>query len=326
MRMKLFFLWLITTGCAGTLTAQTDLTGTWEGSMGNDQFLQINILQNGNRICGYTYDYMLSDRRSYCKAYFEAMYNKSSREWIFTGTSFIQNPFVSGGNHVLMRLRLAYFEFEGKQILRGSSSFKSVLSNLLMGGISQRVYLEKVSDRPTTVYPGMKACLPDPPKDSVLRRDSAVKQKLSVARDSVVKKADTVVTPIKENPLRKDSLLLTRKMAERKNENITTLRVNTRKIEIKVFDNGIVDDDTVSVFYNKQLLLSHQRLTNRPIVINLELDEKANTHEILLFAENLGRIPPNTAMVVIRAGELRHELFARSDMQQNAAVLLEYKP
>ncbi|MEZ5029229.1 MAG: hypothetical protein R2765_10660 [Ferruginibacter sp.] len=50
------------------LTAQ-DLTGTWEGDMGTYQFLQVNIIQNGNNICGYTWDHINYDQNDFCKAF-----------------------------------------------------------------------------------------------------------------------------------------------------------------------------------------------------------------------------------------------------------------
>jgi len=66
-----------------------DITGTWEGKLGNDQFLQLNIIQNGDKICGYTWDFVKADQRSHCKAYFEGRYDKRQDKWLIEGTSFI---------------------------------------------------------------------------------------------------------------------------------------------------------------------------------------------------------------------------------------------
>jgi hypothetical protein len=86
-----------------------------------------------------------------------------------------------------------------------------------------------------------------------------------------------------------------------------------------------VDGDTVSIFYNGRLLVNKQRLSEKPIVLNIELDEKAALHEITLFAENLGSIPPNTALVVVTAGDKRYELHASSSLEENAVLIFEYK-
>ena len=52
------------------------------------------------------------------------------------------------------------------------------------------------------------------------------------------------------------------------------LEVDVKRINLKVYDNGVVDNDTVSIFYNGKLLLSHQRLSETPIIIDLNLDER----------------------------------------------------
>ena len=51
-----------------SLGAAQDITGTWEGDLGNDQFIQVNVIQVKNQLCGYTWDYIYANQRSYCKA------------------------------------------------------------------------------------------------------------------------------------------------------------------------------------------------------------------------------------------------------------------
>src|SRR5690348_16242398 len=84
-------------------TMSQDITGTWEGNLGSDQFLQLNIIQNGDKICGYTWDYVKLDQRSHCKAYFEGRYDKKQNKWLIDGVSFIENS----GSRILMKLSLA---------------------------------------------------------------------------------------------------------------------------------------------------------------------------------------------------------------------------
>ncbi len=74
------------------------------------------------------------------------------------------------------------------------------------------------------------------------------------------------------------------------------------------------------------MLLSHQLLSEKAIEINLELNDRQTRHEITLFAENLGSIPPNTALIVITAGEKRYELFASASLQENAVLVFDYRP
>ncbi|MDQ6813034.1 MAG: hypothetical protein M3040_04795, partial [Bacteroidota bacterium] len=48
-------------------------------------------------------------------------------------------------------------------------------------------------------------------------------------------------------------------------------------------------------------------------------------NEIAMFAENLGRIPPNTALAVIYAGDQRFELNLTSTLSKNASIRFRRK-
>jgi hypothetical protein len=54
--------------------------------------------------------------------------------------------------------------------------------------------------------------------------------------------------------------------------------------------------------------------------MELELDDK-DENEIKLFAENLGEIPPNTALMIISSGERRIELNLSASLTNNAVVV-----
>ncbi|HNA00676.1 MAG TPA: hypothetical protein PLN49_07430, partial [Ferruginibacter sp.] len=58
----------------------------------------------------------------------------------------------------------------------------------------------------------------------------------------------------------------------------------------------------------------------------IDLDEKQERHEITMVAENLGSIPPNTALIVVYAGNKRYELFSSASLEENAVLVFEYKP
>jgi hypothetical protein len=70
--------------------------------------------------------------------------------------------------------------------------------------------------------------------------------------------------------------------------------------------------------------LSHQLVSEKPIILDLELDENLVQNEIILFAENLGSISPNTALIVVNAGDKRYELFSNADLGKNAVLVIEY--
>ena len=44
-----------------------------------------------------------------------------------------------------------------------------------------------------------------------------------------------------------------------------------------------------------------------------------------MVGENLGSIPPNTALMIINAGDKRYQLYLTSDEQKNAMVRFIYE-
>ena len=101
------------------------------------------------------------------------------------------------------------------------------------------------------------------------------------------------------------------------------LEISSDSIRVSLYDNGEIDGDTVSVFLNGKPVMVHQGLTARAINLYLTLDNSKDVNEISLFAENLGRIPPNTALMVVTDGITRFEVFLSSSFTQNATVRIK---
>lgn len=96
--------------------------------------------------------------------------------------------------------------------------------------------------------------------------------------------------------------------------------VKSDSLRITFYDNGDVDGDTISVFYNKVPVLQKQNLSVQGVNLYLKLDSTTNLHDISMFAENLGRIPPNTALMIIHDGINRYEVFLTSTFETNGTV------
>ncbi len=97
------------------------------------------------------------------------------------------------------------------------------------------------------------------------------------------------------------------------------------EITLKLYDNGEVDGDTISVYHNNVLLVSHARLSEKPVTFYITIDAAHPHHELVMVAENLGSIPPNTSMMVVNAGTQRYEVYISSSEQKNAKVVFDLK-
>lgn len=111
----------------------------------------------------------------------------------------------------------------------------------------------------------------------------------------------------------------------REKEVVKTVTVNTARIKIELYDNAEIDHDTVTVFINNKLLLYRKMLTDKPLTIDLTALPGVE-YELVMYADNLGEIPPNTALMMVTAGDRKIEVFLSSSEQKSAAVRFIYQP
>jgi hypothetical protein len=103
------------------------------------------------------------------------------------------------------------------------------------------------------------------------------------------------------------------------------LEVESDSIRITFYDNGDIDGDTISVFLNGAPVLANQMITDRGTNIYVTLDNMKDVNEISMFAQNLGKFPPNTALMVVTDGMTRYEVYLSSSLTQTATVRLVRK-
>ncbi len=117
-----------------------------------------------------------------------------------------------------------------------------------------------------------------------------------------------------------------KKAAERRTDAQQTVLFKADSLVIAVYDNGEVDGDTVSVLLNGQVIMARQGLKTTAVKQTIYLPA-GNDEEftLVLYAENLGKYPPNTGLLVIYDGEERHYVRFSADLQRNAAVTLKRK-
>lgn len=122
-------------------------------------------------------------------------------------------------------------------------------------------------------------------------------------------------------------LLTSTPLVLRTRENALFKRIETEVGEIKIdlYDNGEIDGDTVSIYHNNTLIRSHMRLSQKPISITIDLSTAESHHEIIMVAENLGSIPPNTSVMIVTTVNNRYQVFISSSEQKNAKIVFDLK-
>jgi hypothetical protein len=112
---------------------------------------------------------------------------------------------------------------------------------------------------------------------------------------------------------------------ERENEVVNEVTVDADSIQVDFYDNGEIDGDSISVFLNRQLIAFSQKLSTKAIHFDIPLDTTREYNEITMFADNLGVIPPNTALMVVNDGKRRYEVRLSSSFTKNASVRIRRK-
>ena len=104
-----------------------------------------------------------------------------------------------------------------------------------------------------------------------------------------------------------------------------TIVVEDDELKVDLYDNGEIDGDSVSVFFNGKLMVTHQRLSDKPITLKIKLDPEVEDNDLVMFAENLGSIPPNTALMIVTVGDQRFEVRITSTEQTSGTVRFKLK-
>ena len=112
---------------------------------------------------------------------------------------------------------------------------------------------------------------------------------------------------------------------KRRTDIVKTIDIEQPTFHLAFYDNGEIDGDSITVFYNGKVVLSHQRLSDKPVSLTLTLDKNAPENIVTMYADNLGTIPPNTALMIVTDGGKRYEVRMESDYGKSGSVIFRSK-
>ncbi|MDO6433638.1 hypothetical protein Q4E93_23710 [Flavitalea sp. BT771] len=131
------------------------------------------------------------------------------------------------------------------------------------------------------------------------------------------------ITTIPTNP---KTIGAAAELALRKTEAIRTIDFKSDSLILVLYDNGIVDGDTVSVVLNDEVIIPKQGLTEQAYRKVIKIPPSmGDSLQLVIYAENLGSIPPNSGLLIIEDGSDRYEVGFKGDMKKSPAVILRRK-
>lgn len=158
-------------------------------------------------------------------------------------------------------------------------------------------------------------------QDSVMNAIKVLKETFQVWRPS---ETDTVAA-VNIQPRNVVNYVVSNQYKEREKVVADELAVDSDTLKVDFYDNGEIDGDSISVFYNDKLIAFNRILSTRSVHFDIPLDSTKEINEITMFADNLGAIPPNTALMIVNDGKKRYELRLTSNFEKNATIRIKKK-
>jgi hypothetical protein len=137
------------------------------------------------------------------------------------------------------------------------------------------------------------------------------------------------ITPLRDSTVVRRNLFVfpapPAALTRRTNTTIKTFETTAGEVKLDLYDNGEIDGDTVSIYHNNKLIVSKTRLTQKPITLRISVNRESPHHELVMVAENLGSIPPNTSLMIVTTATKRYQVFISSTEQKNGKVVFDLK-
>jgi len=110
--------------------------------------------------------------------------------------------------------------------------------------------------------------------------------------------------------------------AQRGEKLLQTMTVNADSLTLSFYDNGVVDGDRISVYVNGMNVIDNVLLTAAATKKTIPVNAVDGEIKLVLVAETLGSLPPNTGLLIIHDGDNRYNVHFSADLQTNASIIL----
>jgi hypothetical protein len=312
------------------------ITGTWKGKI-DRQKVELKIIQKGDSLTGtsYYYESAIKYRRYSIRGFFDA----STNEAVWWDDRLIEekparSSLAAGKTPLLARADFncpgsGKMMLDGKAGKAGETDPKGIVD-------LDKIEFGSFSDEWDFVIDNYTAGGNDPQlidsielisRMAVTQEQVLVKQETPAFTTPVQKTIIAVVPVIKEETTITPAPKIVRqtieeKLLTRKKVFTTEIPVMGDSIELRFYDNAEIDGDSISLFLNEQLIFQHIRLLGTAYTIKLAAAALNETNELIMVAENLGTIPPNTSYMVAIVGDKRYEARLESTEGSSAMIRL----
>ena len=302
-----------------------DLSGVWAGRIevnGTDVPYQMYLGREENGFSGYGMTIMQIE--GYEQVGIKTLKIEAKKDkFILEDDELVFNNFSTPGKRMIFYATLSLEENKTSALLTGKFKTRSV-DMRDRTSYTGNVELKKLNAAATSQLMAKLEQLKllnrnEDPSSLVMQTDQdklkpAAQQKITTTKKTAVELPSTaaLLPPAAEINIRRKEL-------------IQEFEVNTDSVRLTFYDNGSVDGDTISVLLNNELIVAKELLSTKAIERTIRFPSNSNSMELIMYAESLGSIAPNSGLLIMQSGKNRMEIRFVGDLSKSPAVQIKRK-
>lgn len=322
------------------------ITGVWKGKI-DHRNVELKIVKNGDSLTGTSYYYTSPGnfRRYSIKGYFDA----SDNSVVWWDDQLIGEKSTNRllpARPALPYISTADFNCPGgtKMYLTGKAALKEKAEQPTAPVDLQKFITPVFNDEwdyvienyttgandPELIDSIGRVAVTKPVPASIIEKqqqepsgeDVVVQPKKQVSIPAPAKKPSIKTTsePAREPVVTAAPLTNEQRLITRSRQLVQEIPVTGDSVELRFYDNAEIDGDSIAVFLNDKMLAEHILLSDKPFIIKLPVAALLQSNDLVMVAENLGSIPPNTSLMIAMVDGKRYEARLASTEQSSALI------
>ena len=314
MRPLLFFLFFFT----GSAAAAQNVSGFYSGTLYNDttrhtQVYELALSDYRNKVSGYAYATFIANDTFYYSIR-RIRGEKKGGHLVVEDAEMIAHNFPNGPDKGVRRITQIPIDHltNGDTLGHFKATWKTTATKQFYSLPGTMAMQRRTDSSQSALFAHLTEMrlLPTPTTEAIAAAKPAVKK-------ADQKEKETSATPTPVVPMA---------YTQRAQKRLQTIEVESDSLVLYFYDNGVVDGDVISVYLNGENIIANAKLLGVATkkTVHLSTVDAANV-ELVLVAETLGDMPPNTGLLVVQDGARRYEVRFSADLQTNATLVFKKK-
>lgn len=315
-----------------------DIVGLWTGLMYNDTTAlsyryEIAISEKNGKLSGYSHTFFILDDKEYYGVK-KIKITIEGNKLITQDIKLIDNNYPIKPPKGVYVINVLNFEMK-KDVLMLSGMFETNRTKQYAPATGY-IHVEKKTDfNKSALVPhlqqlGLADELSFLAQEKIKETVAVVKikpvEKQKPVKEKVIPQPEKAV--VKTEPQKTTTVKPAQAGADIDNriiETIQSVNYTSDSLVLAVYDNGEIDGDTVTVLMNGKVIMPKVGLSTNAVRKTIYTKDITDSIQIVMYAENLGSLPPNTGLLIVYDGPVRYEIRFSGDLKKNSAIVFRRK-